>query len=649
MNKKQFLPVSAEDMQKRGIEQLDFVFVCGDAYVDHPSFGHAIIARCLEDEGYSVGIIAQPNWHSTDDFMRLGRPKYAFLVSSGNIDSMVNHYTVNKKIRNTDAYSPGGVSGKRPDRAVIVYCNRIREAYGDVPLIIGGIESSLRRFAHYDYWSDSVRRSVIFDARADVISYGMGERTIIQLANALRDGIEIKNTDFDGCCYIRKEIDYTKDFIELPSYEDVKSDKYLYAKATKIQYEEQDAIRGKCLIQKHGDRYLVQNKPAMFLNEQELDRVYELPFVNESHPMYDELGGVPALSEVKFSVAYNRGCFGSCAFCALAVHQGRVVQSRSADSVLNEVKRMTQFPDFKGNIHDIGGPTANFSAPACDKQIKSGTCKNRQCLYPTPCPKLKASHEKYADILRKASKIPGVKRVFIRSGIRYDYLMCDSNDRFFKELCHNYVSGQLRVAPEHISERVLEKMGKPKRNVYDKFCEKFYSESKKVGKKQYVVPYLMSSHPGSTLEDAIELALYMKKHNLHPEQVQDFYPTPFTRSTCMFYTGIDPLTMEDVYVPKTFEEKYMQRALLQYSKKENRNIVEKALRAAGREDLIGYGKNCLIPPKTLHNKSISKGENHGDFRRKKSIGKAESGTGGRSRENERRRRSSGTGGNNRRG
>lgn len=646
MNSQQFLPVCREDMTARGIDQLDFVYVCGDAYVDHPSFGHAIITRCLEADGFTVGIIPQPDWHSAEDFKRLGRPKYGFLVSSGNIDSMVNHYTVNKKIRSDDMYSPGGKAGMRPDRAVIVYCNRIREAYGDVPIIIGGIEASLRRFAHYDYWSDSVRRSVIFDARADVISYGMGEKSIVELARAMREGIPLENTDVDGCCYIRKEIDYTKDFIELPSYEDVKDDKYLYAKATKIEYEEQDAVRGKCLVQKHGDRYLVQNKPAKILNENELDYVHELPYANNYHPMYEKDGGVPALTEVKFSVSYNRGCFGSCSFCALAAHQGRVVQSRSSESVLREVKRMTLFPEFKGNIHDVGGPTANFSGPACDKQLTKGTCKDRQCLFPSPCPALKASHDKYADLLRDISRIDGVKRVFVRSGIRYDYLMADKDKSFFKDLCNHYVSGQLRVAPEHISDRVLKRMGKPGRKVYDRFCDMFYTESKNIGKKQYVVPYLMSSHPGSTLDDAIELALYMKRHNLHPEQVQDFYPTPFTKSTCMFYTGIDPATMEEVYVPKTYEEKQMQRALLQYDKKENRRLVEKALKAAGRMDLIGFGSGCLIRPIGDNTtKQEAKNENSG---RKNGVSKNKERAGRRSSKNERGRSSSGSRSDNRR-
>ncbi len=643
MNRRQFLPVSADDLKMRGIEQLDFVYVCGDAYVDHPSFGHAIICRVLEANGFTVGIIAQPDWHGVDDFMRLGRPRYGFLVSSGNIDSMVNHYTVNKKIRSTDAYSPGGRAGMRPDRAVIVYCNRIREAYGDIPIVIGGIEASLRRFAHYDYWSDSVRRSVIFDSRADVIIYGMGERAIEDIANAMRDGIDISQTDFDGCCYIRKELDYTKDFILLPSFEDVKSDTKSYADATRIEYEEQDPIHGKCLVQKHGDRYLVQNRPSAVLSEKELDRVYELPYMNNWHPMYDAEGGIPALSEVKFSVAYNRGCFGSCSFCALSVHQGRIVTSRSKKSVIDEVTRMTAFSDFKGYVHDIGGPTANFSGPACDNQLKNGACKKRQCLYPTPCPNLKASHEKYADILREAAKVKGVKKVFVRSGIRYDYLLQDKDNRFFGELCRNNVSGQLRVAPEHISDRVLAKMGKPKRYVYDKFCERFYNESKKIGKKQYVVPYLMSGHPGSTLDDAIDLAIYMKRHNIHPEQVQDFYPTPFTRSTCMYYTGIDPVTMENVYVPKEYSEKQLQRALLQYSKPENRRLVEKALKTAGREDLIGQGGDCLLQAKNKEERHYE------DFRRQNGISKNKRRTEGGSVRNDRGRKHPGSRGNNRRG
>lgn len=591
-----FLPISPEDMEKRKIEQLDFIYVCGDAYVDHPSFGHAIISRVLESNGFTVGIISQPDWHSSDDFKKLGQPKYAFLVSAGNIDSMVNHYTVNKKRRRNDMYTPGGESGKRPDRATVVYCNRIREAFPGSIIIIGGIEASLRRFAHYDYWSNKVRRSLIFDSRADILSYGMGEKSIVEIAKALKSGISISDTNISGCCYIRKNIDTEKDYIELPSFEQVSSDKIQYCIATKLQYENQDPIRGKTLVQKHGDRYLVANPPMMPLDTNELDKIYSLPYMRTYHPSYESDGGVPAIEEVKFSVAYNRGCYGSCNFCALTFHQGRIVRTRSEQSVIDEVTAMTKDKDFKGYVHDVGGPTANFGGPACSKQLEKGTCKNRQCLYPTPCKNLDISHENYLNLLRKLRKIPNVKKVFIRSGIRYDYLINDKNDEFFYDLCKHHISGQLKVAPEHVSDNVLRRMGKPPRSVYDKFCEKFYNINQKIGKKQFLVPYLMSSHPGSTLNDAIELALYLKKNHMHPEQVQDFYPTPFTLSTCMFYTGLDPLTMEEVYVPRDMEEKQMQRALLQFDIPENKRLVIKALQKAGREDLIGYGINCLVTP-----------------------------------------------------
>lgn len=591
-----FLPISTEDMEKRKIEQLDFVYVCGDAYVDHPSFGHAIISRVLESHGFTVGIIPQPDWHSADDFKKLGQPKYAFLVSAGNIDSMVNHYTVNKKPRRKDMYTPGGKSGKRPDRATVVYCNRIREAYPGSTIIIGGIEASLRRFAHYDYWSNKVRRSIIFDSRADILSYGMGEKSIVEIANSLKSGISIENTNISGCCYIRKSIDTEKDYIELPSFDEVSSDKKQYCIATKLQYENQDPIRGKTLVQKHGDRYLVANPPMMPLSTSEMDKIYSLPYMRTYHPSYENDGGVPAIEEVKFSVAYNRGCYGSCNFCALTFHQGRIVTTRSEQSVIDEVTVMTKDKDFKGYIHDVGGPTANFGGPACSKQLEKGTCKNRQCLYPTPCKNLDISHENYLNLLRKLRKIPNIKKVFIRSGIRYDYLISDKNDEFFYDLCKHHISGQLKVAPEHVSDNVLRRMGKPPRIVYDKFCDKFYSINQKIGKKQFLVPYLMSSHPGSTLSDAIELALYLKKNHMHPEQVQDFYPTPFTLSTCMFYTGLDPLTMEKVYVPRDMEEKQMQRALLQFDVPENKRLVIKALQKAGREDLIGYSKTCLTTP-----------------------------------------------------
>lgn len=583
-------------MDRMNISQLDFVYVCGDAYVDHPSFGHAIISRVLQSHGYTVGIIAQPNWKTADEFKRLGRPKYAFLVSAGNIDSMVNRYTVNKKIRSDDSYSPGGKGGLRPDRATIVYCNRIREAYPGIPIIIGGIEASLRRFAHYDYWDNKVRRSILLDSRANVLIYGMGEKAIVLLADALRDGKQISDTDFDGCCYVRKSLENVPDYIEIPSCEDVQNDKRKYAIATKIQYDNQDPIRSKALVQKHYDRYLVQNKPMMPLSTRELDAVYALPYMRTWHPMYDSLGGVPAIEEVKFSITNNRGCYGSCNFCALTFHQGRIVQSRSEKSVLNEAKKITWDPDFKGYIHDVGGPTANFYGPGCEKQLEHGTCQNKRCLYPEPCKNLNITHKKYLALLRKIRAIPGIKKVFIRSGIRYDYLIADKDDEFFRELVQYHVSGQLKVAPEHVSENVLRYMGKPGRKVYDRFCEKFYSLTEKIGKKQYLVPYLMSSHPGSTLNDAIELALYIKKHNLHPEQVQDFYPTPFTVSTCMFYTGLDPFTMKEVYVPRDPEEKRMQRALLQFGVPKNQPLVIKALKKAGREDLIGYSPSCLVRP-----------------------------------------------------
>lgn len=598
--KKDFLPISKEDMQKRKIKQLDFVYVSGDAYVDHPSFGHAIITRVLESEGFTVGIIAQPNWKDCEEFKKLGAPKYAFLVSAGNIDSMVNHYTVNKKIRHTDLYSPGGEAFRRPDRATIVYCNRIREAYPNAKIIIGGVEASLRRFAHYDYWDNKVRRSIIFDSRADILTYGMGEKIITELAHALKDGKEISETDIDGCVYVRSNIDYLENYIEVPSFEEVSSDKVKYAKATADEYYEQDPIRGRAIVQKCQGKYLVQNKPMMPLSTSELDRVYSLPYMRTYHPIYEKDGGVPAIKEVKFSITNTRGCYGGCNFCALTFHQGRMVTSRSEKSVLKEAESLTHEPDFKGYIHDVGGPTANFYGPACKKQLTKGTCRAKRCLYPEPCKNLEIDHKRYMRLLQKMREIPKIKKVFIRSGIRYDYLIHDKNEEFFYYLAKNHVSGQLKVAPEHISDNVLSKMGKPSRAVYDKFADKFYEINKKIGKEQYLVPYLMSSHPGSTLNEAIELAEYIKAHNLHPEQVQDFYPTPFTISTCMFYTGLDPFTLKEVYVPRTFEEKQMQRALLQFTKKENYTLVLKALKLAHREDLIGYGKNCLIrPPKPL--------------------------------------------------
>lgn len=632
MQQPKLMPVSQSDMKKLNINELDFVYVCGDAYVDHPSFGHAIISRVLWENGYTVGIIAQPNWQSTDDISRLGRPKLAFLVSAGNIDSMVNHYTVNKKKRSDDMYSPGGKSGFRPDRATIVYCNLIRQAFKDVPIIIGGIEASLRRFAHYDYWDNKVRRSILFDSKADCLSYGMGERSIVELAGALESGASINDTLIDGCCYIRKDISNLYDYIEIPSFEEVAEDKIKYAKATNTQYQNQDNINAHILVQKHGDRYLVAAKPSKPLETDELDRVYELPYSFRPHPMYDKDGGIPAIEEVRFSITNNRGCFGECNFCALTFHQGRSVRSRSTESVVREAIRMTKDPDFKGYIHDIGGPTANFSNPSCQKQLKSGTCSARRCLAPEVCKNLKADHKDYLKTLRAVRKLPGVKKVFIRSGIRYDYLLYDKDDTFLKELCKHHVSGQLRVAPEHISDNVLNLMGKPSSKLYDRFVSRFNEVSKKSGKNQYTVPYLMSSHPGSTLNDAIELALYIKKHHINPKQVQDFYPTPFTVSTCMYYTGINPLNMEKVYVARDGEEKRMQRALLQPNDPANHELILKALKKCGRYDLIGFGDNCLIRPRVLkkelykdNNKSSRrKDENKNelsDFRRQKSIPK----------------------------
>lgn len=591
-----FLPVSMEDLKERGIEELDFVFISGDAYVDHPSFSTAIISRILESQGFTVGIIPQPDWNSVDDFRRLGRPKLGFLINSGNIDSMVNHFTAAKKRRHDDLYSPGGEGGHRPDRAVIVYCNRAREAYNDVPIIIGGIEGSLRRFAHYDYWDDKVRRSILLDSKADILVYGMGEKTILQIANLLSYGMSIHNfTDIKGTTYIAKDISDLKDYIMVPSYEEVLKDKMAYAEAHKLEYMEQDAVRGKILIQKHGDRYIVQNPPQLPMTQEEMDLVYNLPYTRTYHPMYEKKGGIPAIKEVEFSITSHRGCYGGCSFCALTFHQGRTIQNRSQESILKEAEKLTKLKSFKGYIHDVGGPTANFRHRACKIQETAGVCKNRQCLFPTPCKNLIISHEEYLDLLRKVRKIPGVKKVFVRSGIRYDYLINDKNDEFFEELCKYHISGQLKVAPEHISNRVLSQMGKPGSDVYEKFTKKYTDINKRLGLKQYLVPYLMSSHPGSDLNAAIELAQYIKKMGYTPEQVQDFYPTPGSLSTAMYYTGINPLTKEKVYVPKSQKEKNMQRALLQFNVPENYNIVKEALIKAGREDLIGRGPNCLIP------------------------------------------------------
>ncbi len=585
-----FLPISKKDMALRGWDELDFLMITGDAYVDHPSFGHAIISRVLESAGYRVGIIAQPDITSRDDFLRLGRPRYGVMISGGVIDSMVNHYTASKKPRSEDSYSPGGKRGRRPDRCVTVYSNMARHVFGDIPIVIGGVEASLRRFAHYDYWSDKVKKSILCDAGADILSFGMGEHQTLEIAKCLELGF-IKD-NIPGTCVLSDNP--RKASVILPSYEEVSSSKEAYARAALIQYEEQDPIRGHVLCQKHGDKYLIQNKPTMPLTRRELDRVYALPYTREYHPSYEKEGGIPALEEVKFSITSSRGCFGSCSFCALTMHQGRIVQSRSEASILAEAKKLTFDPDFKGYIHDVGGPTANFRYPACEKQLKSGTCKGKECLFPSPCKNLVADQSEYLGILRKLRTLPGIKKVFVRSGIRYDYMLEDKSDEFFRELCAHHVSGQLKVAPEHVSDNVLKYMGKPGREVFEKFAGEYYKLCREAGKEQYLVCYLMSGHPGSTLKDAVFLAQYLKKMNMRPQQVQDFYPTPGTLSTAMFYTGLDPKTMKKVYVARSREEKAMQRALLQYTRPENRELVIKALKKVGREDLIGNGPDCLV-------------------------------------------------------
>jgi uncharacterized radical SAM protein YgiQ len=598
MLKNNFLPINKEDMIQRGWDELDFIIVTADAYVDHHSFGTAIISRVLEDAGYKVGIIAQPKWDSTDDFKKLGAPRLGFLVNGGNMDPMVNHYTVSKRLRTTDAYSPGGEMGLRPDRSTIVYCNKIREAFKNTNVIIGGIEASLRRFAHYDYWSDKVRKSILFDSGADLLIFGMGERQVIEIANNLKDGLEAKYIrHIPGTCYLADSKDEIYDYIEVPSYKEVSTDTVKYAEAAKIQYKEQDPIRGNVLVQEHNGKFVVQNLPVLPLSRKELDKVYALPYEKNYHPSYEAAGGIPAITEVKFSLVSSRGCFGNCSFCAITFHQGRIVQSRSEESIVKEAEEMVQFEDFKGYIHDLGGPTADFRQPACKKQLKLGTCKNKQCLFPTPCKDLDVDHMEYLNILRKLRKIPKVKKVFVRSGLRYDYMMADKDNTFFKELIEHHVSGQLKVAPEHVSPDVLKYMGKPSGKTYDDFTKKFEKFTERAGKKQYIIPYLMSSHPGSTLASAIELAEYLRDINYQPEQVQDFYPTPGSLSTAMFYTGLDPLTMKEVYIPKTKNEKAMQRALLQFRNPKKYDIVRAALVEANREDLIGFGPKCLIKPK----------------------------------------------------
>jgi len=585
-----FLPVSKEDMERRGWDFYDFLLVTGDAYVDHPSFGAAVIGRVLEKEGYRVAVLAQPDWHDAEAFRAMGRPRFGVMIGAGNLDSMVAHYTAARRRRSEDFYSPGKKPGLRPDRAVIVYANRAREAFPGLPIVIGGMEASLRRFAHYDYWDDKVRRSVLLDAKADILTYGMGEYASIKIAHRLEKGLALDG--IAGTAVLRPE--KPEDGLLLPSFEEVCEDKLLYAKSVRLEYDEHDPVRGRRLVQAHGSRWLVVEKPAMPLSRPELDAVAALPYTREPHPMYEAMGGVPAIEEVRFSVIHNRGCIGGCSFCSLAYHQGRMITSRSHDSVIAEVTAMTKHPLWKGYVSDVGGPTANFRHPSCEKQKKHGMCPNRNCLTPKPCPNLNADESDFTALLKKLRAIPGVKKVFVRSGVRFDYMLCDKSDAFFRELVQHHISGQLKVAPEHCVDSVLGYMGKPPSEVYERFLNKYSLMNRQAGKKQYIVPYLMSSHPGSRLQDAIALAEYLKRRNMRPEQVQDFYPTPGTMSTCMYYSGIDPRTMEPVYVAKSEKEKAMQRALLQYSDPKNHRLVAEALRLAGREDLIGPGPKCLI-------------------------------------------------------
>ena len=599
-----FLPVTRKDMEERGWQQLDFIFVSGDAYVDHPSFGPAILCRLLEKHGYRVGVIPQPDWHSTKDFTSLGKPRLGFLVSSGNLDSQLSRYTAAKRLRHDDSYSPGGKAGFRPERAVQVYTGKLRECWGkDVPIIIGGIEASLRRFAHYDYWADEVRPSILAECDADLLVYGMGEHQLIEIAAQLHQGVEIQNIqDVQGTCFRVPDFDYIWDYEAIASFEQVRKSKAAFAEAFRTEYLEQDAFRGKRLAQQNGSWCIVQNPPAMPLSTEEMDEIYDLPYMRTWHPMYDKAGGVPAIEEVKFSITAHRGCFGGCNFCAIISHQGRIIQPRSDASILREAKIMTEQPDFKGYIHDVGGPTANFHRTSCDAQLKRGTCHGKQCLSPDTCKNLTASHAGYLELLRKLRQLPKVKKVFIRSGIRFDYLMLAKDD-FLRELCEHHISGQLKIAPEHISDRVTRLMGKSGSKVYRRFVEKFTRMNKQLGKKQYLVPYFMSSHPGSQLEDAIELAEFIKEMGYHPEQVQDFIPTPGTLSTCMWYTGLNPLTGQQVYSAKSPEEKAMQRALMQFWLPKNYELVRRALEKAGRRDLIGYGAKCLIRPEQKSGKS----------------------------------------------
>lgn len=604
-----FLPINRQEMEERGWQQPDFVYICGDGYVDHPSFGAAIICRTLESHGFKVCFLAQPDWHNVEEFRQFGKPRLGFLISSGNIDSMVNHYTVAKKRRHKDLYTPGSEGFKRPDRAVIVYSQMARQAYKDANIIIGGIEASLRRLGHYDYWDNKVRKSIIIDANADLLLYGMGENSIIEVAEALDSGLEIKYlTYLDGTVFKTKNLDDAHEPVMLPSYEEICNDKKAYAKSFHIQYLNTDHFNAKTLVEPYQGWYVVQNRPNRPLKQREFDRAYSYAYNRDSHPSYKQ--HVPAIDEVKFSLISNRGCFGSCNFCALAFHQGRIVQARSHESIISEASKMVWDPEFKGYIHDVGGPTANFRGPACSKQNKHGACPTKQCLWPKACNNLEVSHQDYLELLRKLRVLPNVKKVFVRSGIRYDYLMYDKDDTFFKELVQNHISGQLKVAPEHISDQVLDKMGKPRRGLYEKFVDKYYQLNEEYNKKQFLVPYLMSSHPGCTLDDAIELAEYLRDIHHQPEQVQDFYPTPGTLSTTMYYTGLDPRDMSEVYVPKTAKEKAMQRALIQYRNPKNYDLVYEALVQANRKDLIGFGKNCLIRPRRNNNQRSYQAKNN---------------------------------------
>ena len=597
----EFLPITQKEMEDRGISQPDFVYVIGDAYVDHPSFGHAIISRILENHGYSVCIISQPDWKNPKSIDVFGRPRLGFLVSGGNMDSMVNHYSVTRHRRKTDSFTPGGIMGKRPDYATIVYCNLIRQTYKDVPILIGGIEASLRRLGHYDYWSNTMKRSILLDSQADLLMYGMGEKSIVEIAEALNAGMDVQDiTYIDGTVFKTKELDESLPTIVLPSFEEIQKNKRTYAESFKLQYGNCDPFTAKRLAERYGKEYVVQNPPQKPLTTEEMDAVYALPYNRAYHPSYEKLGGVPAIEEVKFSLVSNRGCFGACSFCALTFHQGRIVQVRSHENILEEAEKMVKDPDFKGYIHDVGGPTANFRHPACEKQMTKGACGGRQCLYPTPCKNVNADHSDYVALLRKLRKIPGVKKVFVRSGIRFDYLLADKKDTFIRELVQYHISGQLKVAPEHVSDAVLCRMGKPRNAVYNQFVSKYFALNKQYNMNQFLVPYLMSSHPGSTMKEAVELAEYIRDMGYNPEQVQDFYPTPSTLSTVMYYTGLDPRTMEKVYVPTDPHEKAMQRALIQYRNPKNYYLVREALIAAHREDLIGSGPKCLIraiPPK----------------------------------------------------